>query len=164
MATAQVERQEVKQETAIESRFVLQDEQIFGDETTRSITDLQILFQLKLADCVRLEKMGGLLNNFTIADAQEFRFLPKDCPAVGKRIYIVYTSGRIDRFQVIKKDIVRCFLRQKITGKNQLSKMDVMYEARVVGRTLAWSSKNSGKIALGCRSGKIARIFIRLDD
>jgi len=123
-------------------KFVIAGDQIYGDDTTRSPEDLIRMLNLGMAEMVMVAKQGGLAKALMIEGAQEIAMLPKKCPAVGTVIYFFYRSGRIDRFQVIKKDRLVAYMKRRADDRLP-DKLEANYEPRKVGQCLSWDGRES---------------------
>ncbi len=141
--------------------FKLEPAKVFGQGATASIEATMALLNVSLKDVS--ESQGSWLNQIQVVQGEECSAMPWQCPQIGTIFLIIYSNGKIDRMKVVKKGVLRCYLRPASNGHQRRKPPweDYYYQAFRIGQRAILTLFSDKKWTAGRRNrARIYRIIM----
>lgn len=131
-----------------DGRILLDPDLVWGEETTFCFNAVSELLQLTMKDVADPDWFVHL----RIEGGKDVGMLPLSVP-VGTKILVFNGNGRIDRFEIVRLEIAKCFLRRN-------KEIELRYQQQEIGQPSIWpgfgKEEDFGKIL----SPKIVRLVV----
>jgi len=139
-------------------KIILDPAVVFGAEDMDGFRPVENRFELARDE---LRDDPGWARRFQVRGGRDITGLPKDCPKKGTIIIVFDSEGRIDRYEVVGPDIVRCHYKRDYTDEYSYSLSRRMGNT-AVGRIEEWVRPEGIGSARSLSGTRIVRMSIVL--